>query len=102
CATLVALAPLLILTLLGLMSTITTALIFAEANPAGEDLFKYDGPLSILAEGPYPSATEAEEPSLTADGLLHVNAPPPDPSPPRPPYPPRPPHPQCNRGYRLC
>ncbi|KAF9085522.1 hypothetical protein BGX29_001905 [Mortierella sp. GBA35] len=73
-ATLAALASLLTLTLLGLMSTTTTALTFAEASPDGEEALEYDGPLSTLAEGPY-SATEAEELNPTADDLPHANAP---------------------------
>ncbi|KAG0376053.1 hypothetical protein BGX24_008360, partial [Mortierella sp. AD032] len=66
-ASLAALASLQALTLLGLMSTTATALTFAEASPVGEEPLEYDGPLSILAEVPYPSATEAEELNITAD-----------------------------------
>lgn len=73
CASLAVLAMLLTLTLLGLMSATTTALTFAEANPVGEEPLKYDGPLSTLAEGPYPSATEAEDLNPTADELPDID-----------------------------
>ncbi|KAF9303127.1 hypothetical protein BGZ91_009171, partial [Linnemannia elongata] len=66
-ASLAVLALLLTLTLLGLMSATTTALTFADANPIGEEPLAYDGPLSTLAEGPYPSATVAEDLDPRAD-----------------------------------
>ncbi|KAF9112179.1 hypothetical protein BGX27_003841 [Mortierella sp. AM989] len=72
-ASLAALASLLALTFLGLMTTTTTALTFAEASSVDEEPPEYDDPLSTLAEGPYPSATEAEELNLAADDPPHAN-----------------------------
>ncbi|KAH7054761.1 hypothetical protein BKA57DRAFT_452112 [Linnemannia elongata] len=85
-ASLAVLALLLTLTLLGLMSATTTALTFADANPIGEEPLAYDGPLSTLAEGPYPSATEAEDLDPRADE--------PSDAAPR--------HSICRPGHRLC
>ncbi|KAF9273983.1 hypothetical protein BGZ88_003367 [Linnemannia elongata] len=85
-ASLAVLALLLTLTLLGLMSATTTALTFADANPIGEEPLAYDGPLSTLAEGPYPSATEAEDLDPRADEPTDA----------------APRHSICRPGHRLC
>lgn len=86
CASLAVLALLLTLALLGLMSATTTALTFAQANPIGEEPLEYDGPLNTLAEGPYPSATEAEDFNPTADELPKIDKR----------------HLVCSPGFRLC
>ncbi|KAF9536966.1 hypothetical protein EC957_009140 [Mortierella hygrophila] len=62
CASLAVLASLLTLGMLSMMSKTTTALIFAEANPVGDEPLAYDGSLSTLA-------TEAEDLNPSAGGV---------------------------------